>query len=122
MSRAGAVPNALSDTQLADDALTSLQALANKQGGERPDQFIQEFFDRLDAAMTNSSIQRTGYKSMPYRVRVSFADSQRTGEIDFTYDGKQTWTAAQEVGSPGSSLGLYVEVQRLLKAHPETLR
>lgn len=122
MGRAGAVPNALSDTQLANDALTSLQALANKQGGEWPDQFIQEFFDRLDAAISNSSIQRTGYKSMPYRVRVSFADSQRTGEIDFTYDGKQTWTAAQEVGSPGSSLGLYVEVQRLLKAHPEALR
>lgn len=33
VGRVGIVPNALSDNQLADDALTSLHALANKQGG-----------------------------------------------------------------------------------------
>lgn len=43
----------------------------------------------------------SGKKPMPYRLRVSFADAYRKGEIDFTYDGAFTWTAAQEVGGPG---------------------
>jgi hypothetical protein len=116
MSRATAVPGALSDGQLADDALTALRALAGKQGPEQPDPFIQAFLDRLDAALTDSGIRRAGFRSMPYRLRVSFADGGRTGDIDFTYDGSSTWTAAQEVGGPGSSHGLYDEVQRLMIA------
>lgn len=59
---------------------------------------------------------------MPYRLRVSFADAYRKGEIDFTYDGKQSWTAAQEVGGPGSSHGLYEKVQGLMTAHKEELQ
>ena len=120
--RAGDVPSTLSDKQLADDALASLSALRGKKATEQPDHFIQEFLDRLDAALSNSAILRTGYKSMPYRLRVVFADAYRKGDIDFTYDGSFTWTAAQEVGGPGSSHGLYGEVQSLMAVRTEELQ
>lgn len=119
LGRAEVVPRTLSDSQLVDDTLTSLYALAGKQGTAQPDQFIQAFLDRLDAALGSSSIRRTGYKSMPYRLRLSFADAHRKGDIDFTYDGSSTWTAAQEVGGPGSSHGLYDEVQGLMTTQKE---
>ena len=114
LGRASVVPGALSDSELANEALVALQALAGNQAGPQPDQFIQEFLDRLEATLGDSVIRRTGYKSLPYRLRVSFADDARKGDIDFTYDGSSTWTAAQEVGGPGSSHGLYDEVQRLM--------
>ncbi|CDS49861.1 RecD-like DNA helicase Atu2026 [Polaromonas sp. CG9_12] len=117
VGRTGAVPSAFSDSQLASEALISLHALAGNQAGAQPDQFIQEFLDRLEATLGGSVIQRTGYKSLPYRLRVSFADDVRKGDIDFTYDGASTWTAAQEVGGPGCSHGLYDEVQRLMAAN-----
>ncbi len=122
VGRSGSVPGALSDSQLAEDALTSLGALAAKSGTEQPNQFIQEFLGGLDAAIASSEIQRIGQKPMPYRLRVSFADAYRKGEIDFTYDGAFTWTAAQEVGGPGSSHGLYEEVQSLMTAQKEELQ
>ncbi|MOA31168.1 hypothetical protein D3C78_1523110 [compost metagenome] len=56
---------------------------------------------------------------MPYRLRVSFADACRKGDIDFTFDGNSTWTAAQEVGGPGSTQGLYDAVQVLMSGHEE---
>ena len=59
---------------------------------------------------------------MPYRLRVSFADAHRKGDIDFTYDGTPSWTAAQEVGGPRSSHGLYEDVQGLMTAHKEELQ
>lgn len=121
VGRTGIVPNPLADSQLADDALTSIHALSGNQGAEQTDPFIQEFLDRLDAALGSSPIQRAGYKSMPYRLRVSFADAYRKGDVDFTYDGSFTWTAAQEVGGPGSSHGLYDEVQGLMTALKEEM-
>lgn len=122
VGRSGSVPGALSDSQLAEDALTSLGALAAKSSTEQPNQFIQEFLIGLDVALASSEIQRIGQKPMPYRLRVSFADAYRKGEIDFTYDGAFTWTAAQEVGGPGSSHGLYEEVQSLMTAQKEKLQ
>ncbi|MDD2991228.1 MAG: ATP-binding domain-containing protein [Zoogloea sp.] len=119
VGRTGFLPSALFDSQLADDALTSLNALSGKQGALQTDPFIQEFLDRLDATLGSSPVQRTGCKSMPYRLRVSFADAYRKGDIDFTYDGTPSWTAAQEVGGPGSSHGLYEDVQGLMTAHKE---
>ncbi len=116
VGRTGAVPTQQSDSRLADDALTSIYALVGKQGVEHTEPFIQEFLDRLDMALGGSPLQRTGFKSMPYRLRVSFSDSYRKGDIDFTYDGSSTWTAAQEVGGGGSSNGLYEEVQRMMSA------
>lgn len=115
--RADAVTNALHDSQLANDALISLHALASRQAGPQPDQFVQDFLDRLETSLRGSDIRRTGYKLLPYRLRVSFVDDVRRGDIDFTYDGSSTWTAAQEVGGPGSSRGLYDEVQRLMSAN-----
>ena len=115
--RANAVTNALHDSQLANDALVSLHALASTQVGPQPDQFIQDFLDRLETSLHGSDIRPTGYKPLPYRLRVSFAGDVRKGDIDFTYDGSATWTAAQEVGGPGSSRGLYEEVQRLMSAN-----
>jgi hypothetical protein len=119
VGRSGVVPGALCDSHLADDALTAVVALGSKQGAGQPDQFIQEFLNRLDAALESSSIQRKGYKSMPYRLRVSFADAVSTGDVDFTYDGSSTWTAAQEVGGAGSSLGLYDKIRGLMASHVE---
>jgi hypothetical protein len=118
--RAVVAPGTLSDGVLADDALISLQALAGKQEAPaQADGFIQEFLNRLDTSLEGSSIRRTGHKAMPYRLRVSLADANRKGDIDFTYDGSETWTAAQEVGGPGSSNGLYDEVQALMTAIKE---
>jgi len=122
VGRTGILPSALFDSQLADDALTSLNALSGKQGALKTDPFIQEFLDRLDAALGDSPVQRTGCKPMPYRLRVSFTDAYRKGDIDFTYDGTPSWTAAQEVGGPGSSHGLYEDVQGLMTAHKEELQ
>ncbi len=116
VGRVAAMPGVMSDGQLANDALAALRALAEKPGSEQPDQFIQAFLDRLDAALIDSGIRRAAFRPMPYRLRVSFAEGARTGDVDFTYDGSCTWTAAQEVGGPGSSHGLYDEVQRLMIA------
>lgn len=114
VGKSSAVPGAVSDSALADDALTSINAMANKPGTELANQFIQDFLNGLDAALEDGEVQRTGHKAMPYRLRVSFADATRRGEIDFTYDGSSTWTSAQEVGGPGSTHGIYDEVQSLM--------
>ncbi len=119
IGRSGLVPNALSDQQLADDAVASIQALNSTSEVEQADQFIQDFIDGLNAAIVGTEIRNTGYKYMPYRLRVSFADAHRQGQIDFTYDGKKRWTAAQEVGGAGSSHGLHEEIQRLMSKQGE---
>lgn len=120
-SRAGVVTNALSDDQLAGAALTSLNALVNKQGGgnEPADEFIKAFLKRLDATLANSAIKRTAFRTMPYRLRVTVVDTYRKGDIDFIYDGSSTWTSAQEVGGPGSTRGLYDEIQNLMASGQE---
>lgn len=112
VGKAGVLPNAASEHELAEDALTSIRVLGR---GETPDQaepFISEFLEKLDAAITGSTIRRDTYESLPYRLRVSFSEGHRRGKIDFSYNGKSTWTTAQEVGEPGSTHGLYEEVQR----------
>lgn len=121
VSRAGAVSNSPSDVSLANDALASIDVLAGKADGGTgtPDRFVQEFLNRLDVDLAGSPIKRTGSRTMPYRLRVGFADSYRKGEIDFTHDASSTWTAAQEVGGPGSSHGLYDEVRDLMAAKIE---
>lgn len=117
IGKSSVVPGAVSDSTLADDALTSIHELANRPGTERSDHFIQGFLDTLDAVLESSEIQRTGHKVMPYRLRVSFADATRRGDLDFTYDGSSTWTSAQEVGGPGSTHGIYDEVQSMMAKH-----
>lgn len=117
--RAAIVPGASGDSQLTDDALAVMQSAPGQQDEAQPDQFIRDFLDRLDAAIGGSPISRTGYRSMPYRLRVSLSDLHRRGDIDFTYDGASTWTAAQEVGGPGSSHGLYEDLQRLMSDHAQ---
>ena len=113
----GVAPGALSDSRLAEDALASLRALASRPGAEQANPFIQDFLDGLDAALAHSGLRRTACKAMPYRLRVSVADATRRGQVDFTYDGSATWTSAQEVGGPGSTHGLYDEIQRLMAIH-----
>lgn len=116
MSRSGVVPGAATDESLTDDALKDIQSLEGRQrsNSAQPEEFIQEFLSRLDEALKHSTIQRTGYRSMPYRLRVCFSDGTSKGEIDFTYDGNATWTAAQEVGGASGSHGLYDAVQALM--------
>ena len=79
-----------------------------------PDEFVANFLERLDASLEGSEIRRTSFKLMSYRLRVSFADGSRRGDIDFNFDGSKTWTKAQEVGGPGASGGLYSDIQRLM--------
>ncbi len=121
VGKSGSVPGAVSDSQLADAALTSLRALANSPSAEQPAPFVQDFLDGLDNAIGDSKIRRIGYKLMQYRLRVSFADDYRQGDIDFTYDRSFSWTAAQEVGGSGSSNGLFDEVQNLMTVHKVNL-
>jgi hypothetical protein len=118
---AAVVPNTRSDHALANAALTSLHALRSRQGdsASEPDEFIQAFLTRLDAALAGSTIKRMGFRTMPYRLRVSVADTSREGDIDFTYDGTSTWTAAQEVGGLGNTRGLYDEIRALMEAELE---
>ncbi len=139
--RCNTLPSATEDSALASDALDSLQALlssmtnalpladssascaapvgaasttmATKAAATMPG-FMQEFLQQLDQAMQNSNIRRCAHREMPYRLRVALSDGLRRGEIDFAYNGKQLWTSACEVGKPGSSQGLFEEVQHLL--------
>lgn len=115
-TRVSSVVNPQSDAELTTTALNAVYAiLANKNvSGIQPNEFIQAFLDRLDAALSDSTINRTAFRVMPYRLRVTVADAYRKAEIDFTYDSSSTWTAAQEVGSPGSSHGLYEEIHSLM--------
>ncbi|THD09667.1 hypothetical protein B1991_01815 [Rhodanobacter lindaniclasticus] len=114
VGKAGPVPNASSDRELAEDALTSMQSLGRGGSPGQLEPFISEFLVKLDAALVGSAIRRNACESLPYRLRVGVTDGLRRGKIDFSYNGKSTWTMAQEVGGPGSSQGLYEEVQNLM--------
>lgn len=115
LRRFGPTPGTRSDESLLAEALSAFDGLEGPREREVPDEFVSEFLKRLDASLDGAEIRRISFKLMPYRLRVSFADGSRRGDIDFTYDGTKTWTAAQEVGGPGASGGLYSEVQRLMK-------
>lgn len=114
VGKAGPVPDAWSDRELTEDAITSVQALGRGGSPGQLEPFISEFLDKLDAALASSAIRRHACESLPYRLRVGFTDGLRRGRIDFSYNGNSTWTTAQEVGGPGSSQGLYEEVQNLM--------
>ena len=115
LRRFGPTPGTRSDESLLAEALCAFDGLEGPSEREEPDDFVADFLKRLDASLDGTEIRRISFKLMPYRLRVSFADGSRRGDIDFTYDGSKTWTAAQEVGGPGASGGLYSEVQRLMK-------
>jgi hypothetical protein len=112
LRRFGPTPGTRSDKRLLAEALSAFDALEDTGEREAPDEFVADFLERLDASIEGSGIRRTSFKLMPYRLRVSFADDSRRGDIDFTFDGSKTWTAAQEVGGQGASGGLYSEIQR----------
>lgn len=116
ISRSGEAPGSVSDRLLADEALAILAEIAGQKDDIRPEEFIQEFLDLMDRALAGSSIARTGVQLSPYRLRVSVADASRRGDIDFSFNRKSIWTAAQEVGGPGRTDGLYEDVQRLMSA------
>lgn len=115
LRRFGPTPGTRSDESLLTEALSVFDALEDTGEREEPDEFVADFLKRLDASLKGTEIRRTSFKLMPYRLRISFADGSRRGDIDFIYDGSKTWTAAQEVGGPGASGGLYSEVQRSMK-------
>lgn len=115
LRRFGPTPGTRSDESLLAEALSAFDALENTGERAEPNAFVADFLKRLDASLEGGAIRRTSFKLMPYRLRVSFADGSRRGDIDFTYDGSKTWNAAQEVGGPGASAGLYSEVQRSMK-------
>ena len=114
--RHGPAPGENTNQDLLNEALEAFNVI-NEAGttAEQPDQFIQDFLDHLDVKLSNSPLKRSAFKtSMPYRLRVSFSDTIRQGDIDFIYDGSMKWTAAQEVGGPGASDGIYDEVRLLM--------
>lgn len=116
VGRVGIAPGALLDQELAQAAIESFNALTVASAEAPHVPFIQEFVDKLDQALADSSVKRAAIRSMPHRLRVTFTDSYRWGDVDFTYNGSSAWTAAQEVGGPGSTQGLYDEVHRLMLA------
>ncbi|MGR3460946.1 MAG: ATP-dependent DNA helicase [Roseovarius sp.] len=115
LRRFGPTPGTRSHERLLAEALSAFDGLGDTGNRENRDEFVADFLKRLDASLDGAGIRRTSFKLMPYRLRVSFADGSRSGDIDFTYDSSKTWTAAQEVGGPGASGGLYSEVQRFMK-------
>jgi len=114
VGKSGVVPNAMSDSELANDALAAISALGSGAPPNGVESFVSEFLEKLDSAILGSAIRREGCESLPYRLRVTFSDGIRRGQVDFSYNGKHTWTTAQEVGGLGSSQGLYDEVQRYM--------
>lgn len=114
MTRFNVVPGHDLDPELAEDALSAFKMPDESRKDEAPNDFIKDFLHRLDTALAGSGIQRTNYKKMPYRLRVGFSDLDRSGQVDFTYDKKFTWTKAQEVGGPGATGGLYDDIQNLM--------
>lgn len=106
-------PGALLDANLANDALAALPALAGHVTAPA-NPFIEEHLARVDKAISGSPILRTSHREMPFCLRITFTDGVRQGEIDFTYNKKQTWTRAQEVGGPGASQGLYEKIRDLM--------
>ena len=120
ISRSGNASGSISDQLLATDALTLLREVTGKKQSARPDEFAQDFLDTVDRALAGSPIERTGFELSPYRLRMSFSDPLRRGDIDFSFNGKSVWTSAQEVGGPGRTNGLYEDVQRLISANAGT--
>lgn len=114
VGRFGLSPGHDSEAKLGDDALSAFSEIREEVNPVQPEHFIVEFLETLDAALKDSDIRRTSFRALPYRLRVIFSDSHRKGKIDFTYDGKFTWTKAQEVGGVGTSGGLFEDVQRLM--------
>lgn len=112
VGKSGVVPGVALDGELANDALASIGALGRTGTPNEVEPFVSEFLEELDAAIADSAIRRAGFESLPFRLRVTFTDGSRRGQIDFSYNSKHTWTTAQEVGGPGSTHGLYDEVQR----------
>lgn len=116
LSRFEIIASNTSDPGLARDVISAFEMSAENGRAEPQEQFISEFLKRLDSALEESEIKRSDVREMPYRIRVAFLDSNRKGEIDFSYNGKETWTKAQEVGGPGATGGLYEAIQRLMTA------
>jgi hypothetical protein len=113
VGRSLSMPGTFLDTGLADEALAVFSTLVRQPPGQaRP--FIEDYLARLDKAISGSPIRRTAHREMPYRLRVTFTDGFRQGDIDFTYDAHKTWKTAHEVGGPGASHGLYEEVRGLM--------
>ncbi len=115
MGRHEPAPGENTNQDLLNEALEAFNVI-NKTGttAEQLDQFIQDFLDHLDVKLSDSPLKRSAFKSMPYRLRVSFSDTVRQGDIDFIYDGSMKWTKAQEVGGSGASGGIYDEVRLLM--------
>ena len=105
LRRFGPTPGTRSDKGLLAEALSAFDALEDTGEREAPDEFVADFLKRLDASLEGSNIRRTSFKLMPYRLRVSFADGYRRGDIDFTFDGSKTWTAAQKSEDQAQAVG-----------------
>lgn len=125
LTRSSEVPGPGTAPALVQDALVSLDAIARGSADDVRDtasddpEFIRTFLAQLDQALSETGIRRLTHTLKPYRLRVRLSDGNRTGEIDFVYNGKEAWTSAVEVGGPGKTAGLYDEVQHRLSASNE---
>ena len=113
LSRFNCLPCMNSNERLTEDVLSVFLELSNSnQPNEQV--FIEKFIKHIDEKLAGSGIKREKYQLMPYRLRIIFSDAKRRGEIDFNFNKKQIWTSVQEVGTMGSTNGLYEEIQKLM--------
>ena len=78
--------------------------------------FLAEVIDRVSARIARSPVEIVGIENLQWRLRLEFRHEDRNSKIDFHYNGKQSWTRAEEVGGIGSSRGLMQLVQALMDA------
>jgi hypothetical protein len=110
-------------TAMASELVTETLSVMNSvllegsaDGDTDNDPFLRAFRDRVTAAIEGSGIRLLSSRSMEYRLRMRFDDSGQVAEIDFTYDNKQKWTNAIEVGGRGKSGGVIDRLRNLIDA------
>lgn len=107
-----AAPGSRSDSDLLRDALR-----AARGDGEDPlERFLEDFRNKLAAAVDGTEARIISDRPMQHRLRVTFEWRGATPSIDFLYDGKMRWKQAQEVGGPGASNGLLTFLQEHFEA------
>jgi hypothetical protein len=95
---------------LMQEALLSTDSAG--EGIENP--FVRDFAELVEQVTADAGIRILSKKVLPFRLRMEFTDGARRGAIDFCHDSTPKWTAVQEVGGPGKSLGLIDRVRSLL--------
>jgi hypothetical protein len=118
VSTIGAVPGAVSDPALLEQALgpmeTALDA-ASSRDAELSDPFLYAFRQRLEQALAGTDIRVVTAEPLQYRLRVEFQWAEGRTRIDFCYNGRKQWTMAREVGGAGVAKALLERLQQVME-------